>query len=272
MKLPSCLRRYVHDIVCFVPDAPIAPANGSSLGCPVFSMVPPQPKSDGRVDFSSAPAETLPADSEHYIALQLSRAEMMGFTHVILAANSRSGNADILVQSHNGTVYGRSSAPSDGDNGLYEDYVVLPVESGATAHAFVVPVGNTHADVTVLLSFHKDGDCVVPFKITGLDKPVSDPSVDLSDNAAPQLADDAPRPLPNTSMPTFATYKQLPGMPEGQAAVAKRLIDGIRQGNDTAQLLENGGLEPAEYRLAEGVLHTLWKAKDVPDPEQYYYD
>ncbi|CEM23140.1 unnamed protein product [Vitrella brassicaformis CCMP3155] len=265
-------------------------ANGSSSdggvrGCPVISTVPLQPRRDGSVDFSSAPTEAIAADSERYIALQLGRAKMMGFTEVILAVNSRKGDADVLVQSHNGTVYGRSNAKSDGDDSVYEDYVVVPAAHGVTAHAFIVPVNNTDAQVTVLMSFRKDGACVVPFKIAGLDKSVTDPSViDLKENAAPRpVADkrlhagaapphsESPRHPPG-AMPTFAAYKQLPGLPEGQADMAKRLIDGIRQGNDTAGAFESSGLDPWEYRLAKNVsVGNLWKAKDVSDFEQYYY-
>ncbi|CEL91779.1 unnamed protein product [Vitrella brassicaformis CCMP3155] len=88
---------------------------------------------------------------------------------------------------HNGTVYGRSSAKSDGADSVYEDYVLVPAAHGVTAHSFVVPVNNTDAQVTVLMSFRKDGACVVPFKIAGLDKSVTDPSVvDLNENAAPR--------------------------------------------------------------------------------------
>mmetsp|Transcript_29221 Transcript_29221/g.84493 ORF Transcript_29221/g.84493 Transcript_29221/m.84493 type:complete len:86 (-) Transcript_29221:2623-2880(-) len=54
-------------------------------------------------------------------------------------------------------------------------------------------------------------------------------------------------------MATFAAYNHLPSLPEEQADMAKRLVDGIRQANDTAGMSESSGLDPWEDRLAKNV-------------------
>ncbi|CEM22010.1 unnamed protein product [Vitrella brassicaformis CCMP3155] len=195
--------------------------------------------------------------------MDLSHAREAGFDDVILAANSHFGNADLAVQAADGTV-STSTAVSVRDDFVYEDYVVLPVASGGTAHAFVVPVGNTHADVTVLLSFHKDGDCVVPFKIAGLDKSVSDPSIIRpSDKPASIMMRHAdPKPAP-PNMDTLDTYQNTPCVDPGLTEEAQRIVDGIRKGSGDSEgenLMAKMGLERSVYRMG-GKTHTLWKGK-----------
>uniref|UniRef100_A0A7S1K245 EGF-like domain-containing protein n=1 Tax=Vitrella brassicaformis TaxID=1169539 RepID=A0A7S1K245_9ALVE len=232
-----------------------APKANKGEVCPVLSMEA-MAEEDG--NGLSLPSAIVSARSEHYIDLPLGMARRLGYTEIVMAVHSHEGDANIIVQSQQGHVYGSSTAPSTKKASLFEDTIIVPTAANVTAHAFVVPAGGEDANVTVLLSLRNEG-CKVPFAIPGIhNKTIVDLSADLRDVMLPPPRDDMSQ--------TFAYYRKLSSVSEKDVAIAEKLIEELRKGHDSEKLLASSGLEPFEYRLDAKDTQKLWKDKETPVP------